>query len=73
MVAKLGTNKVVAPGLVVLGAVLISITFWDPNTEYWIIGLTFFCMAFGMGNVMAPSTDSVMGAVPEANAVWPRR
>ena len=68
MVAKLGTNKVVAPGLVVLGAVLISITFWDPNTEYWIIGLTFFCMAFGMGNVMAPSTDSVMGAVPEANA-----
>ena len=25
-------------------------------------------MAFGMGNIMAPSTDSVLGAVPEANA-----
>ncbi len=27
-----------------------------------------FLLAFGMGNVMAPSTDSVMGAVPEENA-----
>ncbi len=68
LVARLGTNRVVAPGMVVLGAVLISISFWDPHTEYWVIGLTFFCMAFGMGNVMAPSTDAVMGAVPEANA-----
>ncbi len=68
LVSGLGANKVVASGLVALGAVLISITFWDPHTEYWVIGLTFFCMAAGMGNVMAPSTDSVMGAVPEANA-----
>ena len=68
LVTRLGTNKVVAMGMVLVGGVLISISFWDPSTEYWVIGLTFFCMAFGMGNVMAPSTDSVMGAVPEANA-----
>ena len=47
---------------------LVTITFWDPGTDYWIVGLTFFFMAFSMGTVMAPSTDSVMGAVPEANA-----
>ena len=40
----------------------------DGDTNYWIIGGTFFFLAFSMGNVMAPSTDSVMGAVPEANA-----
>ena len=68
LVVRLGTNKVVAAGLVVLAGVLISISFWGPDTAYWTVGLTFFFMAFGMGNVMAPSTDSVMGAVPEANA-----
>lgn len=64
----LGTNKVVATGLMVLAGILLSISFWEPETDYWLIGLTFFIMAFGMGNVMAPSTDSVMGAVPESNA-----
>ena len=68
LVGKLGTNKVVALGLGVLTVVLVTITFWDPGTDYWIVGLTFFFMAFSMGTVMAPSTDSVMGAVPEANA-----
>ena len=68
LVGRLGTNKVVALGLAALTGVLVSITFWQPDTDYWIVGLTFFLLAFGMGNVMAPSTDSVMGAVPEANA-----
>jgi Na+/melibiose symporter-like transporter len=68
LVGRLGTNKVVAMGLVVLAGVLVTITFWQPDTDYWIVGATFFVLAFGMGNLMAPSTDSVMGAVPEANA-----
>ena len=68
LVGMLGTNKVVAMGLTVVAGVLVTITFWQPDTEYWIVGFTFFVMAFGMGNLMAPATDSVMGAVPEANA-----
>lgn len=68
LVGRLGSNKVVAMGLVVLAGVLVTITFWQPNTDSWVIGVTFFVLAFGMGNLMAPSTDSVMGAVPEANA-----
>ena len=67
LVDKLGTNKVVAMGLIILAGVLCTITTWQPDTDYWIIGLSFFIMAFGMGNLMAPSTDSVMGAVPEAS------
>lgn len=68
LVAKLGTNKVVAMGLVILAGVLISMSLWDPETPYAVLGSSFFVMAFGMGNLMAPSTDAVMGAVPEANA-----
>jgi len=68
LVGRLGTNRVVAMGLVVLAGVLVTITFWQPDTDYWIVGATFFVLAFGMGSLMAPSTDSVMGAVPEANA-----
>ena len=68
LVTKLGTSKVVVAGLVVLAGVLVSISFWQPGTDYRVVGATFFLLAFGMGNLMAPATDAVMGAVPEANA-----
>ena len=68
LVGKLGGNKVVSAGLALLAMVFVSISFWDPDTSYLIVGATFFFLAFSMGNVMAPSTDAVMGAVPEANA-----
>ncbi len=65
---KFGTTKVVAFGLFVLSATLISFTFFGVTTGYAIIGLSIVAMAFGMGNIMAPSTDAVMGAVPVAKA-----
>ena len=68
LVGRLGSNRVVAMGLVALAGIFVTITFWQVDTGYLVVGLTFFCLAFSMGNVMAPSTDAVMGAVPEANA-----
>jgi hypothetical protein len=41
---------------------------WSPHMAYWAIGLTVFSMAFNMGSVLAPATDSVMGSVDEAKA-----
>ena len=41
---------------------------WSPDMEYWPLGLWFFFGSVGMGWTMAPATDSVMGAVPEAKA-----
>ena len=67
-VGRLGSKRVVAAGLVCVGGILASIALWQPDTSYAVIGVTFFCLAVSMGNVMAPSTDAVMGAVPEANA-----
>ncbi len=68
LVGKLGTHKAVAMGLLIVAGAFVTIALWQPDTGYWVVGGTFFVLAFGMGNVMAPSTDSVMGAVPEANA-----
>jgi hypothetical protein len=34
----------------------------------WVVSLTLFVTAMAMANVMAPATDAVMGAVPEAKA-----
>ena len=65
---KFGTAKVVGFGLLVLSATLVSFTSFGVATGYAIIGLSIVAMAFGMGNVMAPSTDAVMGAVPVAKA-----
>ena len=41
---------------------------WTPDTAYWVVSGTIVLMAFFLGNVMAPATDSVMSAVPEAQA-----
>ncbi len=67
-VSRVGSKRVVAAGLACVGGILATIALWQPDTSYVVIGVTFFCLAVSMGNVMAPSTDAVMGAVPEANA-----
>jgi EmrB/QacA subfamily drug resistance transporter len=68
LVKRLGTNKVVAAGMLIVAAVLATFFLWDVETSEWVIGFAIFFLALGMGNVMAPATDAVMGAVPEAKA-----
>jgi EmrB/QacA subfamily drug resistance transporter len=64
-VPKLGTAKVVMAGLLGMATLLTLTLLWSPDMPYWPIGIWFFFLAMSMGSVMAPSTDSVMGAVPE--------
>jgi Na+/melibiose symporter-like transporter len=68
LVRKLGTNKVVAGGMILLALMLASFSLWDVATSYWVILVSLILMSFGMANAMAPSTDAVMGAVPLAKA-----
>ena len=68
LVKRMGTNWVVSGGLLLLAGGLAALVFWQPETAYWIVGINLFLIAFGVGNVMAPSTDAVMGAVPEEKA-----
>ena len=64
VVARIGATRVVAPALLGLSGLLAVTHLWTPEMPYWPLGLWFFGAAFCMGWIMAPSTDSVMGAVP---------
>ncbi len=63
-----GTRRVVAAALVGVGLVLLTITQWTTATDPLVVVATLFVLAICMANVMAPSTGSVMSAVPEAKA-----
>ena len=68
LLTRVGTKVVVAGGMAVIVAALVIFSTLDTGTAYWIIGLALFAIGSGMGATMAPSTDAVMGSVPEANA-----
>jgi hypothetical protein len=63
-----GTRRVVAGALVAVSLVLVSVTQWTASTDPLVVAVTLFVLALCLANVMAPSTGSVMSAVPEAKA-----
>ncbi len=66
--AKVGTTKVVAAGMLLLAAMLAAFLWFEPDTHVIILSGTVLFTSYSMGNIMAPSTDALMGAVPEAKA-----
>jgi EmrB/QacA subfamily drug resistance transporter len=62
---RAGTTRVVVAGLLLLAGLLGCALFWHAGMAYPPLGLWFFGVAFSMGWVAGPATDSVMGAVPE--------
>jgi EmrB/QacA subfamily drug resistance transporter len=65
---RLGSPKVITGGLLGLAAAMTTALLWTPNTAIWVLALTLVAMAFCMSNVMAPASESVMSAIPEAQA-----
>jgi EmrB/QacA subfamily drug resistance transporter len=65
LLPKLGTTRLVTAGLLGMTLVLSLSLLWSADMPYWPIGVWFWGMAFSMGWVIAPSTASVMGAVPK--------
>jgi EmrB/QacA subfamily drug resistance transporter len=65
---RLGTNRVVSAGMVAVALSLMSMLVWDPGTTTLAVCLFAFAVAFAMGFVMGPATESVMNAVPEERA-----
>lgn len=68
LVKRLGTTRVVSGGLLLMAVSITAFILWQPDTDYWLVGVNLTVLAFGVGNIMAPSTDAVMGAVPETRA-----
>jgi EmrB/QacA subfamily drug resistance transporter len=68
IVERIGTKIVVATGLstAALSMLLLS---WQPVLERdGVLAVVFMLFGFGMGMVMAPATESIMGSVPRDRA-----
>ena len=65
---RFGTKSVMMLGFAGLTAVVALTSFWEVDTAFWQIGALFFGFGFFLGYIVAPATDAVMGALPEAKA-----
>jgi EmrB/QacA subfamily drug resistance transporter len=68
LAARLGRTRVIAGGLIGVAAVLSTSLLWTPEMAPALLALVTFGLALSMGAAMAPATESVMSAVPEAKA-----
>ena len=68
LVSKFNSRTVMTFGMLLVAASVGSMALLDVETTYWLTGSLIFAMGLGMANTMAPATDAVMAAVPEAQA-----
>ena len=68
LVARIGTKLTVVWGMSLLTVLLPLMLLFQPDTPYIFFGGFVLIATYAMGNIMAPATDSVMGAVSEAKA-----
>ena len=64
LVARFGTKRVVAGGMLLLALTLSATVLWTPALSVWLVTSWLFVLGLAMGSVMAPATDAVMGSVP---------
>ena len=68
LVRRFGTTKVVVGGLVIVSAAMPLVLFWEVNTSYVMVGPVVAVIALGVGLVIPPASEAVMGAVDLAKA-----
>jgi Na+/melibiose symporter-like transporter len=67
-VAKFGNKAVVAVGLSLVAVSLLGFLTFQVDSSLMHVILVTLIMGVGMGNVMAPATESIMGSLPRAKA-----
>jgi MFS transporter, DHA2 family, multidrug resistance protein len=65
---RYGRARVIAGGLFGVAAVLCTSLVWTTDMAAVLLGVVTFFLALAMGAAMAPATESVMSAVPDAKA-----
>ena len=68
LVARFGTKLVAAGAMTLTANVLVSLSFLQIDTPYWVIGIQLSFLGIRLSNLYVSSTDAMMGAVPAANA-----
>jgi Na+/melibiose symporter-like transporter len=67
-VRNYGNKRVVFVGLMIVASSYAMLTQLGVSSSAWQVIIITMVMGLGMGNVMAPCTDSIMGALPRAKA-----
>ena len=65
---RFGTTRVVVSGLLIVTATMPLVLLWEVTTPYLLIGPVVAVIALGVGMVVAPASEAVMGAVEQAKA-----
>lgn len=67
-VDRIGNKAVVAGGLTLCSAAFLSFTLLTVTSSMILVIALTCLLGLGMGNVMAPATDSIMGSLPRSKA-----
>jgi EmrB/QacA subfamily drug resistance transporter len=68
IVERFGTKRVVTTGMVLVAVGLAALSRATGSTPYPVISVDLALLSLGMGLVMPPATEAVMGALPPAKA-----
>jgi len=68
LVIRYGPKVVTAGGMLIIAASFAGFVFLQESTPLWILLVLLFVQGVGMGNTMAPATESIMSVVPRAKA-----
>jgi hypothetical protein len=63
-VHRLGGTRVIATGLGLLATSMLLMTLLDASSSVYAVIFVTLVTGVGMGQILAPATDSIMGAVP---------
>jgi EmrB/QacA subfamily drug resistance transporter len=65
---RIGNKVVVATGLLIVAAALITLSTVSATSGYGLVAVTLAILGLGMGTTMTPATESIMGSLPLGKA-----
>jgi len=68
LVARYGPKVVTAAGMLIIALSFVGFVFLDESTPLWVLLVLLFVQGAGMGNTIAPATESIMSVVPREKA-----
>jgi Na+/melibiose symporter-like transporter len=68
LVRRFGAKAVCATGLLLITATFVGYTALGQHTSIWVLEVLFFVQGVGMGNIVPPTTESIMSSVPREKA-----
>jgi EmrB/QacA subfamily drug resistance transporter len=68
LVHRFGSKHVIAFGMSSGATAFLLMSMLQADTPFWLVILVTLPLGVGMGNVLSPATDSIMGALPKEKA-----